>query len=322
MVGHAAMHQGRWDEAEVVLQDALNEARTRGVGKSQTLCLNSLGILAERRDDRVRALEFFREALRLSRQLGDRRNEAIDLGNVGQLSMALGDRSAARRDLNEALRLVRQNGDRAMEPWPLTSLSTLALWDGDRELARALAHASRDTAKAVQARDRVASSCVCLGNAEAARSEWATAAAGYAEARDLATEIGSGWRFDASAGLADLCLTQGDISGAMQALQPLLPPAGIDAAAGSFPGAEWPRKIELTIHRVLAAASDPRAQAWLERAQSMLLAKAEAITDMARRQMFLTSIPHHVEIAALWSAHPARLSSPPHEGFEQGAAER
>ncbi len=136
--------------------------------------------------------------------LGDRRNEAVDLGNVGQLSMAHGDLSAARRDLDEALRLVRQNGDRVMEPSSLTCLSALALWDGDRELARAWARTSRDTAKAVQARDEVASACVCLANAEAARGEWATAAQAYAEARDLATEIGSGWRFDASAGLADL----------------------------------------------------------------------------------------------------------------------
>jgi hypothetical protein len=74
----------------------------------------------------------------------------------------------------------------------------------------------------------------------------------------------------------------------MQALQPLLPPAGIDAAAG-----------------------DPRADTWLERAHRTLMARADSIEDAALRQMFLTHIPHHPDITALWEANAAQRTSGP-----------
>jgi tetratricopeptide (TPR) repeat protein len=328
MAGNAVMNQGRLDEAQVVLQHALNEARTRGLLKPQGYCLNSLGILAERQDDRVRALEVFREALNITRQVGNRRSEAIQLGNVGLQYLALGDLSAAQRELDEALRLVRQNGDRALECPFLCGLSALTLWQGDGDGALAVARSALDVAKAVQARDWVSSASVCLADAEAARGQLVTAANVYAEGCALAVEVGSGWRFDASAGLANLLLAQGDINGALHALQPLLLPAdgrveerAVDQAAPSskptadgtaafgFPGAEWPRKIELTIHRVLAAAGDPRAAAWLQYVHDTLMAQADTITDAALRQMFLTNIPHHRDIAVLWKAHCAQRTS-------------
>ncbi len=42
------------------------------------------------------------------------------------------------------------------------------------------------------------------------------------------------------------------------------------------------------------------AAAWLQRAHGALMSQADAITDAALRQMFLTNIPHHREIVALW----------------------
>ncbi|WP_162245888.1 MULTISPECIES: adenylate/guanylate cyclase domain-containing protein [unclassified Roseateles] len=320
-VGHAVMSQGRWDEARLVLQQALSEACERGLPKAQILCLNSLGILAERCDDRVGALGMFRESLAISRQAGDRRNEAIQLGNVGLLSLPLGDLSTAQRDLDESLQMVRQNGDRALECARLCGLSALAVLKGEADRARVHAGNALDTARAVQAREWVAFASFCLADALTAGGQVAAAAAAYAEARTLAEELNSGWRFDAGAGLASLLLAQGDISGAVRALQPLLPPAEqpVDeavaqgtamsggpaapaSAAGSFPGAEWPRKIEFTIHRVLATAGDPRAAEWLQRAHRTLMAQADAIKDVALRQMFLTNIPHHRDIAARWQA--------------------
>jgi class 3 adenylate cyclase/tetratricopeptide (TPR) repeat protein len=304
MVGHAVMNQGRLDEAERVLVPALNEARALGLVRAQTYCINCLGMLAERRDDRAGALALFRLGLGLDRQLGDRRNEAIGLGNVGLLSLALGDLPGAQRDLEEALQMVRHNGDRAIEPHFLGGLSVLMLWRGDSDRALALAHNALDSATAVQARDRVASASVCVADAEAALGMLAAAARTYEGARVLAQEVGDGHRFDASAGLAKLLLAQGDISGAMQALHPLL------SSDARFTGAEWPRKIELAIHQVLAAASDPRAAQWLHSAHSALMAQADAISDVALRDMFLTHIPHHRDIVALGVACGVQATSP------------
>ena len=72
--------------------------------------------------------------------------------------------------------------------------------------------------------------------------------------------------------------------------------------SGAVLAALAPRRVELTIHQVLAAAGDPRAATWLQRAHRALLAQADAIADSALRQMFLANIPYHREIVALWAA--------------------
>ncbi|MEO6745396.1 MAG: adenylate/guanylate cyclase domain-containing protein [Caldimonas sp.] len=321
LVGIALTNQGRSDDARALLQQTLDEAREQGLLKPQAYCLNSLAELAERQDDRVRLLELSREALDLSRQAGDRWFEAIVLGNVGRGWLKLGDIAAARRDLEAGVRLMRQNGDRAMECLPLCSLSALALWQGEDARALALARSAVDTAVAVQARDYEALALFFLGRAEAALGRLAPAAQAYAQAHRVAKEIGSGWRFDAVAGLANLALVQGDIGGALKALRPLLwdanagtkadasdgmfeadEPIDVYAAACNFDGALAPCLIELTIHQVLVAAGGPHAVAWLERAHRRLMAQADAVTDASLRQMFLTNIPYHREIVTLWAA--------------------
>lgn len=327
------MEQGRWDDAQALLQQTLGEARARRLLKPQALCLNALAILAHHQNDLVGHFELSRETLNLLRQAGDRRSEAVMLSNVGGGWMNLGNLAAARRDLEEGLRLNRQNGDRATECGALTKLSMLALWQDDDSRALALVCSALDTAVALQAGNDEAVAAICLGDAEAALGRLAPAAQAYAKARRVAREVGHGVQFDASAGQARLALAQGDIGGALQALRPLLSPAGAnakpdsadgsadvceplaaDAAAGHFDSGLSPRLIELTIHRVLAAAGDPRAAAWLQCAHLAMMAQADTITDAALRQMFLANIPHHCEIVELWAAQGA-VSKPANDGF-------
>ncbi|MEP7057538.1 MAG: hypothetical protein ABI809_07175, partial [Caldimonas sp.] len=327
LLGTATMFTGRWDDAQALLQQTLDEARARGLLKAQADCLNSLAVLAGSQDDPVRMPGLFREGLNLYRQTGDRRGEATALGNVGGAWLNLGDLAAARHDLEDGLRLTRQNGDRVAECAPLCSLSALALWQDDDARALAFARSALDTAMAVQARDWEAEASTRLGDAEAALGRLAPAAQAYARAAYVAHAVSSGWQFEASAGLARLALAQGDIGGALSEVESLLLQAdasaqadavggpaaagepvaadAAEAAAASFDGAAEPRRTELTIHRVLAAAGDPRATAWLQHAHRALMAQANAITDAALRQMLLTNIPYHREIVALWGQQQA-----------------
>jgi class 3 adenylate cyclase len=320
LVGMAMTNQGRWDDAQASLQQTLDEARARGLLKPERYCLNGLAMLAERRHDPVRAHELMRETRNLARRAGDRRGEAIALFNVGSASLGLGDLATARRDLEEGLRLMRQNGDRMVECGALCDLSRLALWQGDDARALALARSALSTAVAVQAPDWEALASFRLGDAEAALGRTAPAAEAYAHACSIAREVGDPVRVDATAALASLALARGDIGAALQAVDSLIAadPASVRADSAAVPAeagepvsaealadtfdADAPRRIELTIHRVLAAAGDPRAAAWLQRAHRALTAQADAITDAALRQMFLTNIPHHREIMALWAA--------------------
>jgi len=155
-------------------------------------------------------------------------------------------------------------------------------------------------------------SALRLGDAELTLGRWAEARQAYAQSHAQAREIGSGWQHDAGAGLARVALAAGDTAAALAALQPLL----VHAAAGTLDGTEEPRRIELTCHHVLVRTGDPRADYWLVRAHTALMAQADAIersgnagesgrSGAALRQGFLHNIPWHREIVAAWAKRNA-----------------
>ncbi|HUP83818.1 MAG TPA: adenylate/guanylate cyclase domain-containing protein [Candidatus Limnocylindria bacterium] len=317
-VGLAMTDLGRWDEGQALLQKTLDEARARGLLKPQVTCLNSLAVLADRRGDEQRGLQLHRESLDMLRRIGGQRNEATALVNVGAKLVGFGDLAGARRDLEEGLRLSRQNGDRVMECAALCNLSRLALWQGDDAHALATARSALDTAVAMQARDLEVAASQYLGAAEEALGRLLPAARAYAHSHRVAEEIGARLNFDANAGLASVAAAQGDIGGALDALRPLLSaatpargshasdaiarhcePAVADAGAADC-GPSLSPALRLNVYLVLTAAGDPRAAAWLHDAYRSLMAQADAITDVELRKMFLTNIPPHRKVVALW----------------------
>ncbi len=226
LVGLAMTDLGRWDAAQALLQKTLNEARARGLLKPQVTCLNSLAVLADRRGDEQRALQLHRESLEMLRRIGGQRNEAAALVNVGGKLVGLGDLAGGRRDLEEGFRLARQNGDRVMECAASCNLSQLALWQGDDAHALATARSALDTAVAMQARDLEVAASLYLGRAEETLGRLVPAAQAFAHSHRVALEIGAGLSFEANVGLASVAAAHGDIGGALDALRPLLSPAG------------------------------------------------------------------------------------------------
>jgi len=96
----------------------------------------------------------------------------------------------------------------------------------------------------------------------------------------------------------------------MQALESLLALGAKTGADGNpLEGAEFPRLVEWTCHRVLSARGDPRAGEWLARAHASLQVQAATVTDAALRQGFLCNIPVHREIVAAWAARAADASA-------------
>jgi hypothetical protein len=295
--------QGRPAEGRLVAEEALAQARALGLRQVEGLCLNALGVMLAMQSDDVGALQMDQQSLAAHRATGDRRNEAIAQGNIGAGWLGLGELTRARRDLEVGLRLLRSNGERALEVSPLCALSTLALWQGDDAQALVHARAALETAVAAHAPDQEAAALCRVGDAELALGRHAPAAQAFASAHARASEIGSPYRHDASAGLARVALAQGDSRAAMQALAPLLARgARVSANDNPLEGAEFPRLIEWTCHRVLASAGEPSAAEWLARAHEALQAQAATIGDAALRQCFLCNIPAHREIVAAWDA--------------------
>jgi predicted ATPase len=300
LLATAQASQGDIEGGRGLAQQGLEQARRLKLPAIEALLLNTLAVIAEMQGDEVGAFELDRQSLQIHRETGDRVNQAISLVNLGVSWLKLGDLAQARRDLEAALQLARAHGDKNIEGATLGLLSTLALRQGEETRALALARQALHIAVAAQARDREVEARLRLGDAELALGRRAEARQAYTPARAVASEIGSPWQHDASAGLARAALAAGDdgaAQAAMEALQPLLDHV---AAGGTLEGTESRCLVELTCHQALARAGDPRADEWLVRAHGALMAQAEAITDAALRQGFLQNIPWHREIVAAW----------------------
>ncbi len=306
MVADAHSTKGDWLTGRSLAQDALEQARALGLPDVQALCLNSLGYIAgDLRGDTMAALELDQQALTIANETGDRRGEAIGLGNLGIAWISLGALEQGRKLTEDALQIVRAIGDRAVECNTLGNLSQLALWQGDDQRALSFARAAYDIALAVEARNRQSDALVHMGNAELALGRHAPALEAYTQAHAVALSIQHPRQHDAAVGLARLALAQNETQTALTYVNRML---AHSEPGGNFEGVDQLRLLELTCHRVLERAADPRSRQWLERAHTQLQASALAIPDATLRQGFLANIPHHREIVAAWgSAGPGKV---------------
>ena len=282
---------------QAMAQDGLAEARAAGLRAVESRFLNALTVIAGRQQDLMAMIQHSQAVTHLRRELGDRRNEAIGLAGLGSGWLELGELGPAQRDLEEALRLHRAVGDRALEPVALANLSQLALWKGDAELAREHAHSALELALAVQATDLQALALWALGNAELAAGQHAAAAAAFERGQAVAQASDSELRHDATAGLARVALSVGDVDGAMRQVGVLLEHL---AGGGSFDGTLGLRLIELSCYQVLQRAGDTRAAELLESAHAGVLEHAATIQDAGQRQSFLNNVPENRAIVAAW----------------------
>ena len=224
------------------------------------------------------------------------------MGNLGAAWLGLGDFEQATRDLESSLQLARSIGDRATECNSLLNLAQVSLWQGDGASALALSRVALDIAMAMQAPDFEVFARIVLGDAESLQGDFESAATAYQHARSQALEIGSAMHLNATAGLIQVALAQGDVATALQQVEALLP----KLATGAVDGADSPRLIELTCYRVLSRVGDARAPALLQRSYDALQARADALPDAVLRDGFLTRIPHHREIVAAWRTLSAK----------------
>ncbi len=302
MLAAAHMSRGDIEGGRTRAQQGLAEARSLGLRGVESRMLNQLSIAGDMQGDLVGPLELDRQNVLISRETGDRVNESIGLMNQGEGWRKLGDLAQARRDFDAGLQMTRAHGDRSSECGALTGLSAVALWQGDETRALALARQALDMAVAAKSPEYEGVAWLRLGAAELALGRRAAAREACAKAHAVATAIDAGWQHDASAGLACVALAEGDAVAAVAALKPLLDHI---AAGGTLDGSEHPRMVELSCHQALARAGDPRADEWLARAHSALMAQADAIsrstTDATLREGFLQNIPHHREIVAAWA---------------------
>ena len=298
----ARVWQGDHEAGKAMVQEALAEARNKGLQAVEARLLNVLALALEKQGDRVACLGLHEQILRLHRDRDERTSTCVTLMNLGAAKLHFGNHEPARCDLEEALQMFRAIGDHALEGTVKGYLSVATLWQGDAAKALALASSAVEIAKATRSGYSEVVAWHCLADAEFASGRWDGARHAFLNAQARGLELRGLLHLDASAGLARVAWAQGVSGAALEHLQPVF---DLVAAGGSLESAGEPRRIELTCHQVLLQAGDPRADEWLVRAHTALMAQADAITDARLRQSFLRAVPHHRDIVAAGAARLA-----------------
>ncbi len=118
-----AMHRGLYDDAEVLLTDALARERDRGTPEGLAITLLHTGTMWFFRGNPLRAREPFEEALEISERLGNTRHCAVARGNLANVHQETGDPERSCTMLEACLEDFRAIGDRRDTAIALGNLS-------------------------------------------------------------------------------------------------------------------------------------------------------------------------------------------------------
>ena len=299
LIASALSTLGRPDAALPHAGAGLAAARKAGNPAVEAMMLNQMGMDANNRGDPGAAIDLFEQALTRHREANNRSNEAGTLSNMAYAAFVLGDYAAAHAQFLQAGDLCRQVGQRQSEGIVHINLALVLQCQGDASGARQYARSALDLLR--QAGDRLgqAAALRVAGHAELMLGEPASAGDHFSASRELFDELGlRHLAVEAITGLALLALAGNDVGAALQHVEVIL---NRQADGASLAGTDEPLRIGLVGHQVLAAAGDARADRVLAATHAELQARAEKISDPARREAFLDNVPWHRELVRLWA---------------------
>ena len=307
ILGWTASLQGDYPTALDRFEQALAITRQVGDRRQEGGTLHYLGMLVEDKGDYPRALSYYEQSLDLARQVGDRWGEGTTIGMLGNIAARLGDYVTARDHYEQALAVFRQVGDQVNEAWALAKLGHVATRLGDYPTARSTIEQALAIYHQVGGQGYEGWALGELGDALAGLGQWQEAIAYFEAAIALGREPGrQPLLLRSLTRLAAARLAQGDSAGARAAVDEVL--AHLDAG-GSFEGTEHELRNYLVCAQVLQASGDPRAGELLEKAHTMLQARAARIANEDGRRAYLENVPWHRKIVTLWQAQRLRAAA-------------
>jgi DNA-binding SARP family transcriptional activator/predicted ATPase len=300
--------------AQSLLERTLVQARTVQDRRLEMGVYATLGQIANYQGEFEKALAYFEQERRLCREMAITYQLCVNLSNLGDTRLNMGDYAAARADYEEALataaplkapdivsNLLAYRG--------LLAYQTGAYAAGENDCRQALA-----LAQAAAAQREQAFAWLFLGHNLLAQQRLEEARAAYEAAGQAWQVIGDKMRsLAAGAGLTQVALAQKDTAAALEHVSPLL----AHLQNGALDGADDPVWLYLTAYQALRAVAGPpasgdapasdngdpsAADALLESAQNLLLARAAQIKDSARRRAYLENIPSHRALRTLIAA--------------------
>jgi tetratricopeptide (TPR) repeat protein/transcriptional regulator with XRE-family HTH domain len=130
-LGAIEFQQGRYEQARLLMRDALALARQAGSQYAEARTLHDLSLIDLQVGRRNRtATRHLRRSLALFRDLGDLAFQARALRNLALVGIRVGQYAAAARDLSEALEISERTGDRPGQAYALAHLGLIDLRRG------------------------------------------------------------------------------------------------------------------------------------------------------------------------------------------------
>jgi predicted ATPase len=300
-------HQGGYDKARANFEQAWHICREIGDQRGAGDALNCLGAVSRNQSDYTGASTYYEQALRIYHEIGDRQGEGIVLDNLGFVSHCQGDYAGAKTYFELSLRISREIGDPEVEGDVLAYLGLLSHHLGDDEAARKYSQQALLIAQDLGDRRTQGYALTNLGHALVGLGRLVEAADAYRQALGLRRELGqSNLAMEPLAGLARVSLAQGDlpqrqVEEILSHLENQTPSTALRLRSGQgsghgLDGTDEPFWVYLTCYRVLCANQDPRAEAILGTAHSLLQEQAAKISDEELRRSFLENVATHREV--------------------------
>jgi DNA-binding SARP family transcriptional activator/tetratricopeptide (TPR) repeat protein len=182
--------QGLHSQSAGHLRLALDLHRETGDKYGEAHALTNLGVVYRRIEQYGRAIEYLLPALELHREIGDRSGTAHALTNLGAVYRCLGASERAADHLHQALTIFRDIGDRDGEAYALTNLA--AVRRGLGQYAQAVDELQRAFAlySDIGDRDGEADVLNSMGETQLAAGHPADALAQHTAALEAAIEAG------------------------------------------------------------------------------------------------------------------------------------
>jgi tetratricopeptide (TPR) repeat protein len=333
-LGGVYSQQGQFDQAKARYEQCLALSRRSGNRRAGAQVLNSLGVTAFYQRDFAGALAYHRQALEIRRAIGDRAEEgdslfnlavaALDMGDYGQaqgyfaealdiqqttrnrweeiniwnglggMYQQLGDLLKAQACLQRGLILAEEIGDEEGQAYLLSNLGLVVRDQGDLQTAEKLLSDGLAVMQALDNKHQVSFFLSYLGTVGLQAGDYEQAIERAQAALSLRQELDLRLQMaDDLATLAAAYLAPGNVAQALVYAGQAL--AILDGCGGQGP--EFSQQDYFICYQVLAGAGqEERAQAALQSAYNLVMARAEKITDPALRQSFLERVPVNREI--------------------------
>lgn len=290
--------RGDYIQAKTLFEQSQCIYRELGDQRHLANSLANQGYLARKQGYYSQSRDDYELSLEICRAIGNRQGEAMALGNLGGMWIQVGRYAQAQDCLKLALDISREIGDRASMSDGLAYLGLLFHQQGDNQAARDCCQQALQTARAIPDPYIEGVALTFLGHALTGLGELAEAENFYQQALELHRGLGNqATVMETLAGLAGLCLQQGQVSQAQAWVEEVL----ALLHAGTLAGADEPLRVYLTCYHVLRANQDPRVRDVLQSAYQLLQEQAARIEDEDLRRSFLEEIHVHRQIAQDWA---------------------